>query len=506
MFKIIYGGFVQETNSFSPGICKLENFKVNVSGQAVIDELADTAMFGGMIQPLLEADDVELIPATVMQAHAYGPVDRAVADMFIERVFKVIREAGKVDGIFLSLHGGMCLTDEDDGIGLLLETFRKEVGDSVIIAASTDLHANITGRVMKNLDILTGYQTYPHIDVYDTSKRAALLGLRCLRGVIAPVSGFVKLPMILQPEGCTTAAGPLRELMDYGLSLADQGEILDFSLYHMQPWLDVKEAGAAVVLIATDQDKAGHYAAEIAQRFFDMREQLSYKLMPLDEVLDIAVRNKSGKPVILSDSADASSAGSGGDSTEVLRRIIERKLDLKASLVVADPVAPSDAERIGFGNRGSLTFGGKIDKKYQRSVTLEGTVTGLFDGKVLVKSGPYEGLICECGKTALFRVGNIDIVICQVPVLNFFPEQFEGFGLNIADYDLLTVKSALAYRALFMKYTSEDRMYTVDTPGASSSNLLSLDFVNIPRPIYPYDILSGYRADKAVITKARCKK
>ena len=62
---------------------------------------------------------------------------------------------------------------------------------------------------------------------------------------------------------------------------------------------------------------------------------------------------------------------------------------------------------------------------------------------------------------------------------------YRSVGLEPADADFVLVKSAAQFRAEYEKLT--DRIYILDTPGASTANLKSLTFVNIPRPMYPFD-------------------
>ena len=269
MFKIIYGVFTQETNTFSPLICKRENFMANgiCFGDEVIERhYGKTDASAGMLEILKDAEDVEVIPTASYRAQSYGRVDQAICEEFIEIVLKTIRENAPVDGVFLSLHGGMSLTEDDDGIGLILDKVRKEVGPDVVMAASTDLHANITRKVIRNLDILTGFHEYPHTDVYETGRRAAVLGMDILRTGVRPCMTSVKIPMILQAEASTTKSGPLKELISYAEGVQESGEILDFSIYHMQPWMDIEEAGACAVVIAKDPKKAHQYAMDFAKR------------------------------------------------------------------------------------------------------------------------------------------------------------------------------------------------------------------------------------------------
>ena len=484
MFKIVYGGFSQETNTFSPLICKKEHFIAGgtLEGDALIQEKNITNDQGsGMVRCLVDAPDVSIIPTAWYRAGSYGRVDQRVADEFIEKICRTIKENQPLDGVFLTLHGGMCLTEEDDGIGYILEKIRAAAGEACLIVASTDLHANITHKVMKHLDILTGFQEYPHTDMYNTGLRAATLGLAALRTGKKPSMACAKIPMILQAEASTTKEGPLHDLIQLATKWQAEGKFLDFSPYHMQPWLDCKEAGASVVVIADEPEAAKHYADEIAARFFALRNVLQYKPMSVDEGLDLAIARPTGELIVLSDAADNTSGGATGDSVVVLRRILERELDIRAACVVADPVAVEEAIALGVGAEAEFTIGGKLDPKRQQPVTFTGRVTKICDPVVESVTGRRVSF----GKVAILRVRNVDVVLCVYPQLNTAPTQFTGFGLDLSEYDMILVKSSLAYKDSCKHVTTQ--LHNIDTPGSTTSNLLSLDFCRIPRPMFPFD-------------------
>lgn len=503
MLKIVYGGFAQETNTFSPLICKREHF---ISGgtlegdDLIREKYSSHDHAAGMVQCLVDATDVCLIPTAFYHAGSFGRVDQSIADEFIDKICHTISENLPLDGVFLTLHGGMCLTEEDDGIGYILEKIRAAVGASCLIVASTDLHANITHKVMKNLDILTGFQEYPHTDAYDTGLRAATLGLSALRSGRIPYMACAKIPMILQAEACTTKEGPLYEFIQLARQWQEEGKYLDFSPYHMQPWLDCKEAGASVVVIAETPEDAKHYANELANRFFALRTVLQYHPMSVDEGLDLAIQRPTGELVVLSDAADNTSGGATGDSVVVLRRILERKLDIRSACVVADPVAVEEAIALGVGAEAEFTVGGKLDPARQTPVSFIGCVTKICDPVVQEVVGPSIGGKVSFGKVAIVRVRNTDVILCVYPHLNYSPTQFTGFGLDLSEYDMVLVKSSLAYKENFKHITSQ--LHNIDTPGSTTSNLLSLGFCHIPRPMFPFDTTDDFGPAPAYLARS----
>ena len=361
--KIVIAQFKQETNVFSPVQCDMEMFRATYvyEGENGVAILKDTSSEIAGFLKVLSEEKVDVIPSAMMRAQSGSPVDRTVCDWFIERLVKTIKDNGPVDGVFLSLHGATQLADDDDGSGLILEAARKAAGQDAVISTSLDYHANITKKMVRNANIICGFHTYPHTDFFETGIRAARLGMKYIKEKKKGYMAFVKLPMLHPAEACVTAEEPLKGLDEYAAQLEKRGEIMDYSIYQMQPWMDVSEGGASVVVIADNKERADKYACDIAQRYFDMREKLVFNLYSLDDVIDKAITNTTNQPVVLVDSADSPSAGASGDSTAVLSRLLERDVDIKAALVVTDPQVPLDAQKVGVGNTGDFVLGGKID-------------------------------------------------------------------------------------------------------------------------------------------------
>jgi microcystin degradation protein MlrC len=298
--------------------------------------------------------------------------------------------------------------------------------------------------------------------------------------------------MIHQAEACVTTEGPMKKIMEYASRVTAEQGIYDFSVYQMQPWLDVYEGGAAVLAAADTFENAQTQALAIAEKYWSIREELKYKPYPLDEILQKAKDNTSGKPLILSDSADSPSAGATGDSTVVLSRLIELGMDIPTLINIGDPAVPLDAEKTGVGNTGTFTMGAKWDTARYKPLTITAYVKEIHDGFIMRSNKGASGgkPPVKLGKTAVLCHGNITIVASTLPGLNYSTEGYTAFGLDPALAKLVVVKSAAQYRGPYSAYT--DLMYAVDTPGASSADLFSFDFKHLPRPIYPFDDVSSF--------------
>lgn len=477
---------MEETNTFSPVICGKENFD-NSSSSRGLDVIerntnAQTAV-SGMLDVIRKYGD-EVVPVVDLNAQSSGPVSREFVESFVDEVVQNIDLHAPVGAVFLSLHGGMTLSDDDDGCGFILEHIRRKVGTDVVIAVSTDLHANITRKILSCADAIAGYQTYPHEDYRSTGQRAAELGYRRLRGEHF-VQACIRIPMIVPAETYDTSSGPFAELIMDAHKLKTEGRIMDFSIYMMQPWLNVADAGSSVLITASDKLTADRTTREFARRLHAMRHQLKLKLWSVEEIVDIAESNDTGMPVILVDSADSPNAGSAADSSEVLRLLKERGCVLRAALSMNDAPAVEKAFKLGVGAEAPFTLGGTLDRNFQRPYTIHAYVKSLHDGDYLLEGPAMRGEAVSAGKSAVIRSGNIDIVLFHHMPFTGDPQLYRAFGIEPTLYRLVMVKSATQYKAAYKKFTT--LFYPADTPGSSTANLTALPFDKLPRPFWPFD-------------------
>ncbi len=495
---ILYFEFAQETDSFNPIQCDLECFRnwTFREGSAVFDELnpdipIETA---GMLAACGE-EGATLVPAISLWSQSAGAVTADVVDLLLEKVRATYEAMPQVDAVFATLHGGTQDTREDDACGYILRKVRQMVGPDTVIATAYDMHANITEEILKNADVYCGYQTYPHQDPYETGYRAAKLGLRKLRGEKF-VSAAVIVPMIVPASGYTSQCGYFGEVMARGHRMVEEGQLLDFTVFMMQPWLDVNPAGTTVVAVGQDAAVAARCAEALAQQLFDGREQYWPRLKTMDEVIDIALENDTGKPVILANSGDSPNGGAVGDSVGVLARLLERRAPLRFATIVRDGAAADEAFRVGVGNEAEFTIGHCYRLMGQVPLRVRATVRSLSDGDYRME-GPFgRGLEQHIGPTATISVGSYDIILCHYPANTGDPQIYRHFGVEPKLYDLVEVKANTSFRLPFSAFA--DQMYTVDVPGCVGiSDLQSLPFTHIPRPFYPFDALKGYQVEKA---------
>ena len=499
--RVLVCEFHQETNTFNPMTGGLELFQSirYAEGQkayALCKNLP--CAFHGMIDAIEEAGG-EVIPTISLYGGSWGLVKDSVTELLYDRMRHYVAEAGEFDAVFASMHGATCTESEEDACGAFLAFLRELAGEDKIIAASYDLHANITAKSLRCADVICGYQSYPHVDFYETGYRAASLGMRKLMGKPVKLAAAT-IPMMTPPAGYTSLEEPFKSIIDYGKSLVASGTLLDFSVFNVQPWLDISMIGCTIIAVAEDEAMACHYADELSKRFFDNRDGYWPDLMSVDEVIDRAEDPASAKPVILMDSADSPNGGAVGDSVVVALRLLERRSKVTAGMFVKDSEAVKKAFEVGVGNTAVFTVGARYTPGMPGPLVAEGRVRSLHDGFYLQEGPAGKGFPCHIGLSAVIRFGNIDVMVCEKPTGSGDPQILRHFGIEPKVYDLIVVKANTSFRLPYSDFAGE--ICAADTPGAGASNLKGMDWKNLPKNFYPFDLEEGYTPEAATIRRS----
>ena len=488
----------QETDTFNPILYGVDAFAARryAEGKEAYEICKKLpCSYNGMIEAVEEAG-YEVIPSISLYGGSGGRITDEVMDLFKKSVKETLDKCGKVDGVCASLHGAMCAESYDDACGEVLSYIRSLVGDDVEIAASFDLHGNITSTMLSMANILCGYQSYPHVDFFETGYRAASLCVRRLRGEPTYLAATT-VAMLAPPAGYTSLEEPFKSVIERGKSLIADGTLLDFTTFNVQPWLDIPEIGSTVIAIADSEEAAKKYADELAGKLFDNRDEYFPDLMSIDEVIDFAESDKSKKPVIISDAADSPNGGAVGDSVSVALKMMERGSKLTMGMFVVDPDAAAKAFEVGVGNEAEFEVGAKFTPGMPGPLKAVGRVRSLHDGHFLQEGPAGKGFPNYCGKTAVVSFGTIDMMICEKPGASGDPQILRHFGIEPKLYDLIVVKANTSFKVSYGPFAGE--ICYADTPGAGASNLHSLDWKKKPAGLYPFDLPEGYRPAPAKI-------
>lgn len=449
--RVLFFRFQHETNVLCPIPADMTAYKnaVLVLGEDMLRISRSTRLdVTGVLNVLEEYPDVEIVPVLNMFANPSGPVTRDVYEFVDKMLRQTIAEKGPFDGVMILFHGAMVAEGHPDAEGDLLEMLRCKMGWEIPIVCSLDLHANVTEKMVRCANALVPFEHYPHTDTYDTAKAAAEIFVDALYGKRTPVMACRKIPhlMPLYP----TERQEIRPIYELAHSLQEHPDALSVRFTHGFFASDIAELGMAAIVV-TDKDQklaeelADKLAAEIRQRKDDLHEDY----MTLDQALDMAMESGEG-PVVIADTSDNPGGGGIGNTTHILRRVLERNMTGCAFAVIVDPQSVAACEKAGVGATVKLSLGGWSDPVYSGGpIEVDAYVKLLTDGTYINKGKMAQGGKMNMGKTAVLDIRGNRVIVTSLSWQPYDLEVFPSHGITPTDMRLLVVKSSIHYRATF---------------------------------------------------------
>jgi microcystin degradation protein MlrC len=478
----------QETNTFVPRPTTLADFEAwhLWRGQELITKSANTNVEVAGFLDVLEGAGIEIVPIIATFAMSGGRVVSGDYELLLQELIDGLRKHGPFDGVLLALHGAMVTDDDDDPDGRTIAAVRDLIGPDVPLVVTMDLHANVTKLNAIKCDAIVGFKTSPHIDQRDTGQRGAKIMLKILLEGARPRMSFLKIPMVVPASThIHHLPGPFKRLMD-ATKAAETGDLLSASVFAVQPWLDIDEMGFAVVTVADDdQSLADRVAQDFAiASWAERHEFMKTELVLPEEAIARALAAPEG-PIVLSDLADGTGAGSPGDATAVVKALLVADLTEPAFVCIRDPEAANAAIAAGVGNTVSLVAGGKLDHVYNTPVELTGDVTFAGPAKFRFSGQGYTGVEMDMGDCAVVRCGQVHVLLLGTVVMTVDPAMYRAVGLEPLDARIVVVKSAIQFRAGYDGIAQG--IILLDSPGMSSDHLESLPFTKLQPPFFPFD-------------------
>ncbi|PIW26538.1 MAG: microcystin degradation protein MlrC [Rhodospirillales bacterium CG15_BIG_FIL_POST_REV_8_21_14_020_66_15] len=482
-----------ETNTFSPVPTPIERFAratpMPYEGAAAYRAFKGTGSgIGGFID-LAEEAGAEITIPIAANAWPSGPVADAAWDYMAERILSAVK-AG-CDALFLDLHGAMVTDSREDGEGSLIQQIRA-VAPDLPIAVALDMHTNMYPELAENVTSLAGYQTYPHIDLYETARRAGRPVYAMLRGEARPTVAWGNRPMLPHVMRQGSDDFPNRELQEMTRRMETEGA-LAATLFTGFPHADIKNAGVSAVVV-TDGDLAlaEKFRDELLDFAWNERKAFVYEIEPLAQSIARAKDIRKGDgPVVLLDHYDNASSGGTQDTMTVLAAILEAGLEDVAAFAVCDPDAVRKMTRAGIGAEITLDLGGKVDMpaigETGKPLKVTGRVKALTDGIYKNKGPASRGVTMDMGPSGVLDTGRVQICVISRQQEPNDTACFTSLGIDPAEKTFLMLKSRIHYRAGFGKLAKQ--VIECAGTGVCGSDYSKLDFRNVRRPIYPLDNL-----------------
>ncbi|GAB1390585.1 MAG: microcystin degradation protein MlrC [Rubrivivax sp.] len=495
--KIVIAQMKHETNTFSPVPTPLARFSgersTPLEGADAYQAYKGTGTAIGAFLELAEEAGAEIVLPVAANAWPSGPVEDAAYEHIVQRIVDAVADG--CDAVLLDLHGAMVTRSFEDGEGELLRRLRA-IAPAVPIGVALDMHTNLFPAMVDHATVLAGYQTYPHVDMFETGLRAGRAVFAMLAGRARPSMAWGQRPMLPHVMRQGSDDSPNHELQARCKDMEMQGALCA-SVFVGFPNADVREAGlSAVVVTDGDPERARRWCDELLEMAWGARAAFVYQPEPLSrslaqaQALRASLADDAG-PVVLLDHSDNCASGGTMDTMTVLGAILDAGLQDAAAFAICDPGAVQKMMHAGVGAEIQLALGGKLDmpaidlRGQPRSV--KGRVRLLCDGRYRNLGPMARGEANHMGPTAVLDTGAVEIVVVSRQVEPHDLAAFQAVGIAPERKRYLMLKSRVHWRAGLRSLAAA--VVECAGSGVCSSDYAALRFQRLRRPIYPLDAL-----------------
>jgi microcystin degradation protein MlrC len=394
--------------------------------------------------------------------------------------------------ILLDLHGAMVTQSIDDGEGELLRRIRA-IAPQTPLAVALDLHGNLTQAMVDHADVLVGFKTYPHIDMFETGAHAARLLFDGIDGGSRPVTAWAQPPLLSHTLRSATGEGAMQRGVERARALEAEG-LLAATVFAGFSLADIPDAGMSTVTVARTRAEAQRAADALAAQLWDDRAGFVYTSAPLAESVAQAKNLRAreaaaGRPLLLLDHGDNVMSGGTCDTTDVLEECLRQQLRNIGVGPTCDPQAVATALDAGIGARLDLPVGNArplgLGNDPRPRMQVQARVRAITDGRFRITGPIYTGETWSMGRTVVLEADAFTMVVCERPMEPLDLGVFESAGVDPRRFDYLILKSRMYCRPSFVPLSSG--LVECDSRGVTSSDYALFPFRRLRRPIYPFD-------------------
>jgi len=490
--RIAYGRIFHEANSYSPLKTERSNFEdfhfyrgedvASLVTPSVYElgKVLRKAELTGFHSAAKAAGNIECVPLMSALAVPSGPLSQECFAWMRDELRGALERVGEVDAVYMALHGSMRVSGLDQAPeAVILADLRDALG-SVPIAASFDLHANLTPAIVDHLDLLEAYRTNPHRDLYRTGRRAGRQLIAMARGEVQPTRAWRKLPMLLGGGTTIDFLHPMRGIFMHIKRLLMRRDVLSAHVCMVHPFTDAPDLGWAVHVCTDDnQALADSLADELADRVWKVRKvdlpDMKTPAEAIEEVRRSRVSRALGQVSVV-DTCDIVGAGSTGGSTHLLDALVREAGDLTVYVPMHDPRLVDELWERSPGDRVESTVRGTPGLPDQPEVPVA--------GRIGVRT------MTDFGRTVVLEHENLRIAVTEKPPGTLHPRFWADLGLSPWHADAIVQKFFFHYR-LFYAPTSRRSIPVMSKGPSSLDNVRKRHF---DEPMWPQSPISEWRS------------
>ena len=493
--KVLIAGLFHETHTFLSERTSWSSFAVR-RGTELLTARGDGSPLAGVLDIAGERD-WEVIPAIDARATPSGTVADEVFETFWSELRATAEPALRrgLDGICLVLHGAMATEHIRDAEGELIRRLRElPNGDHVPIGGVLDLHGNISRDFAEQTQAFVAYRQNPHVDACEAARDGARLLDRVMQSPRWPVTLHAAPDVMWPPTGVGTDDDPMRTLEALAREIErTHPEIAAVNVFAGYSFADTPDTRVSFTAVTFGDVEAARRALQtLVDEATDRREQGNVVPPALDSVISTirAEVARGETPVIIVEPSDNIGGGAAGDHTAVFRALVAHRFE-NSAVVINDPIAVAEIAALPIGSRRTLQFGGRSDPRFDSPVECEVELLSVSDGRFTLEDR-HSHLASMCGEQidmgpcAVVLHAGVRVLLTSRKTPPFDLGQLRSQGIVPETLSVIGVKAAVAHRRAYDPIATHS--HTVNTLGPCTSDLRSLPFQLIRRPVFPLDV------------------
>jgi microcystin degradation protein MlrC len=474
--KIGILAFIHESNSFVRKQTRIVDFNISRDNDILTQWSNSHHEIWGFIRAAHEKN-LRILPLLSATAIPSGILTRDTYETILKEMIETISKR-PVDGLLLALHGAMVAEGYEDADGNTAKQLREILGEDKPIVMTLDCHANLSKLMVENVNTTILYRTNPHIDQFERGREAVTTIKRLIQDEINPTQYVEQIPLIINISKQNTKEEPLLSLMNKIERIRTKKGILSVSLGLGFAFSDVEKMGTSLIVVTdNNQETAKNIARFLGRYVWNMRNKFLCELPSPEEAIKEA-RLVEGT-VVLMDVGDNIGGGGPGDSTLLLREVLEQGLE-KVLVIITDPEAVQRCLKSSIGEMMRLHVGAKQDSFHGSPIEVKGSLKIIHDGR-FIENKPRHGGQREYnqGTTIVIETKeNHLIILNSLRTPPFSLNQITSLGIDPREMQIIIAKGVIAPIAAYEPIA--EKIITVN-------NIYSFNYKRRRFPLYPLE-------------------
>jgi microcystin degradation protein MlrC len=179
-------------------------------------------------------------------------------------------------------------------------------------------------------------------------------------------------------------------------------------------------------------------------------------------------RGERGAPVVLADTQDNPGAGGNGDTTGLLRALIDADARDAVLGLLVDAASARQAHEVGTGRTSAFHLGETSGVPGHVPLDGEFAIEALTDGRFTCTGPMFKGFRMDLGPMAVLRQGGVRVVVASKKVQAADQAMFRHVGIEPVRERIVALKSSVHFRADFEPIARE--VLVVVAPGPAKAD------------------------------------